>query len=61
MLTEEEDKPGAMSSAEKRVVAIVFASGQLAIGDMIRKGVVLNLVSTVVITLLCYSIVAFLW
>lgn len=41
--------------------AIVFASGQVSIGDMIRKGFVLNLASVVVITLLCYTIVAFLW
>ncbi|WP_438767271.1 SLC13 family permease [Kushneria sp. TE3] len=41
--------------------AIVFASGQLRITDMIRKGLFLNLVSTLVITGLCYVVVTFLW
>ncbi|MFA7552924.1 MAG: DASS family sodium-coupled anion symporter [Spongiibacteraceae bacterium] len=34
--------------------AIVFSSGHIKIGDMIRAGFVLNITSIVVITLLCY-------
>ena len=37
--------------------AIVFASGHMKIGDMIRTGFALNIISIVVVTLLCYLLI----
>ena len=34
--------------------AIVFGSGELTVKKMAREGVVLNLIGTVVVTLICY-------
>jgi sodium-dependent dicarboxylate transporter 2/3/5 len=34
--------------------AIVFASGRLALKDMLKTGLVMNLISIVLITLFCY-------
>lgn len=41
--------------------AIVFASGHLHIRDMIRAGFLLNLAGILVVTLLCYSLVGWLF
>jgi sodium-dependent dicarboxylate transporter 2/3/5 len=34
--------------------AIVFASGKLKLNDMIKTGLVMNIISTILITLFCY-------
>lgn len=41
--------------------AIVFGSGQLRIGQMIRAGVALSLFSVLCITLLCFMLVRWIW
>lgn len=41
--------------------AIVFASGYLSIPDMMRTGLVLNLISIVLVTLLVYFVLPVLW
>jgi sodium-dependent dicarboxylate transporter 2/3/5 len=37
--------------------AIVFASGKLKLNDMLKTGLVMNIVSTILITLFCYYLV----
>ncbi len=36
--------------------AIVFASGRLKLSDMVKTGLVMNLISVVLITLFCYFV-----
>jgi sodium-dependent dicarboxylate transporter 2/3/5 len=38
--------------------AIIFGSGQVAIGDMVRRGLFLNLIGAVLISFLCYWLIA---
>lgn len=41
--------------------AIVFASGQISIQDMVKKGIWMNLISIVIISLLVYYVLPWLW
>jgi solute carrier family 13 (sodium-dependent dicarboxylate transporter), member 2/3/5 len=41
--------------------AVVFGSGYLEIGDMVRKGIVMNLISIALVTLLVYFVLPWLW
>ena len=41
--------------------AVVFGSGYLTIPDMVRAGLRLNLISIVLITLICYFLLPILW
>lgn len=41
--------------------AIVFSSGHMKIGDMIRAGFALNVMGIVVVTLLCYLLMDFVF
>ncbi|WP_043517098.1 anion permease, partial [Halomonas sp. BC04] len=41
--------------------AIVFATGHMKIQSMIRAGFMLNLMSTVVVTLMAYYLIVWLW
>src|SRR5690606_30248402 len=41
--------------------AIVFATGHMKIQSMIRAGFALNLLSTVIVTLMAYGLITLLW
>lgn len=40
--------------------AIVFASGHIKVADMVRTGIILNVISVAVITLFCYYLLGFI-
>jgi sodium-dependent dicarboxylate transporter 2/3/5 len=41
--------------------AVVFGSGYLKIGDMVKKGVWMNVISVVLLTLFVYYVLPLLW
>jgi sodium-dependent dicarboxylate transporter 2/3/5 len=41
--------------------AIVFASGKINIGEMVRIGIVMNLLSILIIALYTYAVLPLIW
>ena len=41
--------------------AVVFGSGYLRIPDMVRKGIIMNVISIVILTLFVYFMLPLLW
>ncbi len=41
--------------------AVVFGSGYLRIPDMVKKGIVMNIISILILTLFVYFALPFLW
>ena len=41
--------------------AVVFGSGYLRIGDMVKSGIWLNILSIIIVTLMVYFILPLLW
>ena len=41
--------------------AVVFGSGYLKIGDMIKKGIWMNIITIILLTLIVYYVLPLLW